>query len=68
MPKESPKSPESDEEIILDIRVSPCGCKLQLWAAGGDLHMGPCCEDCEKMLLEEIERAYGRKFPIVYEH
>ena len=44
-------------KLLFDERVTPCGCRLQLWSetrpdGGWDLHIGPCCEKCRAWCIE----------------
>jgi hypothetical protein len=51
-------------DALLDVIIEPCKCNLKVWAevyAGAwELHIGPCCESCEKLAIESARNALGQ--------
>lgn len=56
---------------MIDVMVEGCGCNLVVWTETDgetwDLHIGPCCEACEKMALSSAQSGLGRPVRVVFE-
>ncbi len=48
----------SDRRLLMDVIVVPCNCNLQIWVEDTSIHVGPCCESCERVAIESIRATY----------
>ena len=48
----------SERRLLMNVEVVPCGCNLQVWVDGTELHIGACCPSCEQVAVQAIHKIY----------
>jgi len=46
------------KRLLMDVIVEPCGCNLQLWVDGQELHAAAQCDSCREMVTKIVLRVF----------